>query len=236
MSLRSRKSTSASSQCMRSVRSLRGPDVFNGRLATGTAAMRSRPTVAGTTAITPRTRGGPCSPDPSQDRVRRRQMAFVVVRDRDPESQCLRYWPHALSPPGRRRCGVEILRCRARASDCGAEGALCRGPSQHRGARGARRAHYRSRTGSERATHLRDLPLRGARSLVVGWLRRLQRAVLRMHLLAYATANASLVGIWALAGQGSFWPAWLLLPSSALFSWHLIASRRLTRALDRRGW
>ena len=169
MSLRSRKSTSASSQCMRSVRSLRGPDVFNGRLATGTAAMRSRPTVAGTTAITPRTRGGPCSPDPSQDRVRRRQMAFVVVRDRDPESQCLRYWPHALSPPGRRRCGVEILRCRARASDCGAEGALCRGPSQHRGARGARRAHYRSRTGSERATHLRDLPLRGARSLVV-WL------------------------------------------------------------------
>jgi hypothetical protein len=95
---------------------------------------------------------------------------------------------------------------------------------------------YRSGTRSELAGYLRDLPLRGARWLIVGWLRRLQRAVLRIHLLSYATANASLVGIWMLTGQGVFWPAWLLVPSTALLGWHFVASRTLTRALGRRGW
>jgi hypothetical protein len=94
----------------------------------------------------------------------------------------------------------------------------------------------RSRTRGEGAWHLRDLPLRGLRRLILVRVRRLQRAVLRTHLLAYATANASFVGIWWLTGQGSFWPAWLLLPSTALLGWHLVASRRLTRALERRGW
>jgi DUF1707 SHOCT-like domain len=95
---------------------------------------------------------------------------------------------------------------------------------------------YRSRMRGEGASYLRDLPLRGLRRLILVRVRRLQRAVLRMHLLAYATANASLAGIWALTGQGSFWPAWLLLPSTALLGWHLVASRRLTRALERSGW
>jgi hypothetical protein len=95
---------------------------------------------------------------------------------------------------------------------------------------------YRSRTRGEGAWHLRELPLRGLRRLILVRVRRLQRAVLRGHLLAYATANASLVGIWALTGQGSFWPALLLLPSSALLGGHLVASRRLTRALERRRW
>jgi hypothetical protein len=95
---------------------------------------------------------------------------------------------------------------------------------------------YRSRTRGEGAWHLRDLPLRGLRRLIVFRVRRLQRAVLRTHLLAYATANASFIGIWVLTGQGRFWPAWLLLPSTALLGWHLVVSRRLTRALERRGW
>jgi hypothetical protein len=95
---------------------------------------------------------------------------------------------------------------------------------------------YRSSTRSELAGYLRDLPLRGMRWLIVGWVRRLQRSVLRIHLLSYATANASLLGIWMLTGQGLFWPAWLLIPSTALLGWHFVASRTLTRALDRRGW
>jgi hypothetical protein len=95
---------------------------------------------------------------------------------------------------------------------------------------------YRSGTRSELAGYLRDLPLRGMRWLVVGWVRRVQRAVLRLHLLSYATLNASLLGIWMLTGQGLFWPAWLLIPSTALLGWHFVASRTLTRALNRRGW
>jgi hypothetical protein len=95
---------------------------------------------------------------------------------------------------------------------------------------------YRSGTRRELAGYLRDLPLRGMRWLVIGWARRLQRAVLRIHLLSYATVNASLLGIWILTGQGLFWPAWLLIPSTALLGWHFAASRTLTRSLDRRGW
>ena len=95
---------------------------------------------------------------------------------------------------------------------------------------------YRSGTRSEVALHLRDLPLRGLRRVLVGHVRRFQRAVLRTHLFTYATANASLLGIWELTGQGAFWPAWLLIPSTALLGWHLAVSRRLTRALSRHHW
>ena len=69
---------------------------------------------------------------------------------------------------------------------------------------------YRSDTRSGMAFYLRDLPMWGLRRLIVIRARRLQRALLRMHLLTYATLNASLLGIWALTGEGVFWPAWLL--------------------------
>ena len=95
---------------------------------------------------------------------------------------------------------------------------------------------YRSDTRGEAAIHLRDWPLREVRRLILSWIERLRRAVLRMHLFTYATANASLLGIWALTGQGVFWPAWLLIPSTALLGWHVVASRRLARALGRRRW
>lgn len=32
-----------------------------------------------------------------------------------------------------------------------------------------------------------------------------------MHLVAYVVVNCLLIGIWALTGQGYFWPAWILL-------------------------
>jgi hypothetical protein len=95
---------------------------------------------------------------------------------------------------------------------------------------------YRSGTQHDLTRHLRDLPLRGVRRIIGIRVRALQRAVLRMHLLTYLTVNSSVVGIWALTGEGSFWPALLLIPSSALFFWHLLASRALTRVLSRYGW
>jgi hypothetical protein len=95
---------------------------------------------------------------------------------------------------------------------------------------------YRSGTHHEVATYLRGLPLRGIRRLVVSRVRRFERAVLRMHALTYITANAALVGIWALTSQGIFWPAWLLIPSTALLGWHIVLSRTFSRVLSRRGW
>lgn len=95
---------------------------------------------------------------------------------------------------------------------------------------------YRSDSRGGMSFYVRDLPLWGIRRLIVMRARRVQRALLRMHLLTYATLNASLLGIWALTGEGVFWPAWLLIPSTALFAWHVVVSRRVTRALSRRGW
>ena len=91
---------------------------------------------------------------------------------------------------------------------------------------------YRSSTRSELAAILRDLPLRG-RQLILRRVRGFQRALLRMHLFTYAAANASLVGIWELTGQGIFWPALFLIPSTALVIGHAAISRMLTRALGR---
>jgi hypothetical protein len=95
---------------------------------------------------------------------------------------------------------------------------------------------YAARTRNEIATHLRDLPTRGARNLAVSAARAVQRTVLRIHLWVYATANASLVALWLLTGQGTFWPVWLLVPSTAVLAWHGILSRRLTRRLARLHW
>jgi hypothetical protein len=82
----------------------------------------------------------------------------------------------------------------------------------------------RSETRREVATYLRDVPPRGFRWLIASRVRRLQRGLLRVHVAAFATANASLLGIWTLTGQGVFWPVWLLIPSTALLGWHLAAS------------
>jgi hypothetical protein len=95
---------------------------------------------------------------------------------------------------------------------------------------------YGSATHAQAAVHLRDMPLRGLLAFLALGLRRVQRALLRMHVLTFVAVNASLVCIWALTGQGSFWPALLLVPSAAVLAWHIAASRALTRALGRRHW
>jgi hypothetical protein len=95
---------------------------------------------------------------------------------------------------------------------------------------------YRSGTQRDLAGYFRDLPLRGARGVIVDRVRRLQRAVLGMHLLTYLAINGSVVALWALTGEGAFWPALLLVPTTALLAWHFVASRALSRALGRRSW
>lgn len=32
----------------------------------------------------------------------------------------------------------------------------------------------------------------------------------RTHLVAYVVVNAFLIGVWAVAGQGYFWPVWVI--------------------------
>lgn len=95
---------------------------------------------------------------------------------------------------------------------------------------------YRTVRRSELASYLWAMPLLTLRWLAMRRMRRLQATVLRFHLGAYATLNATAVGVWMLTGEGTFWPAVFLLPSTALLAWHGVLSRRLTRALARRGW
>ena len=78
-------------------------------------------------------------------------------------------------------------------------------------------------------------PLFGVRRLLGGRVRRLQRALLRMHALGYTAANAAIVGIWALMGQGVFWPALFLVPSTVVLGGHAFASRKLSRRMSRLG-
>jgi uncharacterized protein DUF1707 len=89
---------------------------------------------------------------------------------------------------------------------------------------------------SELTAYLWAMPLQTARWLALRRVRRLQSTVLRVHAATYATLAATVMGIWMLTGEGTFWPAFFLLPTTALLAWHAVLSRRLTRALDRRGW
>jgi hypothetical protein len=64
-------------------------------------------------------------------------------------------------------------------------------------------------------------------------VRRFQRALLRMHAAGWLAINASALGIWALMGEGVFWPALFLIPSTVVLGGHAFASRKLTRAMSR---
>ncbi len=63
---------------------------------------------------------------------------------------------------------------------------------------------------------------------------RAERLVLKAHAASYAVVNGGLVGVWAATGQGDFWPAWVLAPTSALLAGHAGSSWTLRRALRRR--
>jgi Domain of unknown function (DUF1707) len=92
---------------------------------------------------------------------------------------------------------------------------------------------YQARTHRSVGAHLADLPLRGVRDLALRATRAAQGVLMRLHLSVYATVNLSALGIWIVVGPGAFWPAVLLIPSTAVLAWHVLLSRRLTRALAR---
>jgi len=89
---------------------------------------------------------------------------------------------------------------------------------------------------SELMTFIWAMPLQAVRWLALRRVRRMQSLVMRFHIGAYATLNAIALGVWMLTGEGTFWPAVCLLPTTALLAWHGVLSRRLTRTLARRGW
>ena len=87
-----------------------------------------------------------------------------------------------------------------------------------------------SRTRRELARSMRGLPSAGLHRFV----RRAAHVLLGLHAAAYATINLVFVTIWMLTGAGTFWPAWILVPTTALLAWHWLASLALTRAMARR--
>jgi hypothetical protein len=75
----------------------------------------------------------------------------------------------------------------------------------------------------------RDARARGARAVA-----RVDAAMLRMHGAAFVGVNGAMVGTWALAGGGEFWPAWLLVPWGMGLGAHAYGSHTLRRALGAR--
>jgi hypothetical protein len=85
---------------------------------------------------------------------------------------------------------------------------------------------YAARRRAEIAQAFEALPRRWRRGRAVA---RAHQSALRLHAAAYASVNASLVGVWALTGEGRFWPAQSLLPWGVLLGWHAYGYRRLLR-------
>jgi DUF1707 SHOCT-like domain len=89
---------------------------------------------------------------------------------------------------------------------------------------------YAARCRSQLAPLLRDLPSNRSLRAWRGFYR-WQRVALKYHAASYASINATLVGIWALTGEGAFWPAWVLAPGTVMLAWHAALSRMLRRSL-----
>ncbi len=92
------------------------------------------------------------------------------------------------------------------------------------------RAHA-ARTRRELTRLTADLPAdrvgRAARSFYWG-----QRTLLSYHTAAYVGINTAMIGIWEVTGQGAFWPAIVLAPTTAIFGAHAASSRWLRRRLN----
>jgi DUF1707 SHOCT-like domain len=120
-----------------------------------------------------------------------------------------------------RESAVEALR------DHFAEGRLDRDELEQRVSRA-----YRARSRGALSALLADLPLSlspGRR--VARRFYRFQREVLPYHAGAYVTINGALSGIWAATGEGRFWPAGVLAPTTVLLASHAFGSRWLRQRL-----
>ncbi len=72
------------------------------------------------------------------------------------------------------------------------------------------------------------LPERGGRLA-----RKAHRVALGLHTTAWAGGNGAAIGIWELTGEGLFWPAVLLVPTTGLLAAHAAAGpvvRRVWRS------
>ena len=79
---------------------------------------------------------------------------------------------------------------------------------------------------------LADLPLsHGGR--VARRFYRFQRELLPYHAGAYVSINGALTAIWAATGEGRFWPAGVLAPTTVLVVSHAFGSRWLRLRLRR---
>ena len=95
---------------------------------------------------------------------------------------------------------------------------------------------YSARYRGELRALLRDLPRDHARRLARA-ADVLDRVLLAVHVAAYLSVNAVLVMLWALAGQGDFWPLLSIAPWGVVLGWHLAGSwgiRRMLRAAPAR--
>jgi Domain of unknown function (DUF1707) len=79
---------------------------------------------------------------------------------------------------------------------------------------------------------LADLPRASGRR-VARSAYRFQRELLPYHAGAYLTINGALTSIWAATGEGRFWPAGVLAPTTVLIFCHAFGSRWLRMRLGR---
>jgi hypothetical protein len=93
---------------------------------------------------------------------------------------------------------------------------------------------YGARYRSQLRLALRDLP-HGHGPRLARAAARVDRFVLKLHAWSYATVNGGLVGIWALAGQGEFWPVLSAGPWGVVLAWHAGGSWSVRRMLRRGG-
>lgn len=79
---------------------------------------------------------------------------------------------------------------------------------------------------------LADLP-RATGRRVARRFYRFQRELLPYHAGAYISINGALTSIWAVTGEGRFWPAGVLAPTTVLIFSHAFGSRWLRVRLGR---
>jgi hypothetical protein len=78
-------------------------------------------------------------------------------------------------------------------------------------------AVHRAGSVAETRRLLRDLPKPRRPSR---WMIRVHRGMVRLHVAGYAAYNGGFIGLWALDGGGTFWPAVPLVGGGALLAWH----------------
>ena len=124
-----------------------------------------------------------------------------------------------------RASDAERERCASTLRDHAAEGRLDVAELEERVGRA-----YAARYRTELRALLRDLPRDHGRRLA-RVVDRVDRVLLALHAVAYACVNAMLVALWALAGQGEFWPIVSMAPWGVVLAWHAAGSWSIRRLL-----